>query len=73
MARCSPGNMYYLDPNIIRPLTAGVKLSFSELIGPDQVGKTWRLVMLGAKLPSHIPMHVVKTMAMFTDWEWLSL
>ena len=30
--------MYYLDPNIVRPLTAGVKLSFSELIGPDQVG-----------------------------------
>lgn len=30
-------NMYYLDPNIVRPLTAGVKLSFSELIGPDQV------------------------------------
>eukprot|EP00913_Durusdinium_trenchii_P030824 g28869.t1 len=30
-------NMYYLDPNIIRPLTASVRLSFSELVGPDQV------------------------------------
>eukprot|EP00438_Fugacium_kawagutii_P002126 Skav218476 [mRNA] locus=scaffold538:1119342:1125249:+ [translate_table: standard] len=31
------GNMYYLDPNIVRPLTAKVKLSFSEFIGPDEV------------------------------------
>ena len=33
-------NMYYLDPNIIRPLTASVRLSFSELVGPDQAGMT---------------------------------
>ena len=30
-------NMYYLDPNIIRPLTASVKLSFAEYVGPDTV------------------------------------
>lgn len=29
--------MYYLDPNIIRPLTAKVKLSFAEYVGPDEV------------------------------------
>lgn len=32
------GNMYYLDPNIVRPLTASVQLSFAELVGPDEVG-----------------------------------
>ena len=30
-------NMYYLDPNIVRPLTASVQLSFAELVGPDEV------------------------------------
>ncbi len=30
--------MYYLDPNIVRPLTASVQLSFAELVGPDEVG-----------------------------------
>ena len=52
--------MYYLDPNIVRPLTAGVKLSFSELIGPDQVrAKTWCAISfnLDAKLPRYSNYH----------------
>lgn len=30
-------NMYYLDPNILQPLTKSAKLSFAEYVGPDQV------------------------------------
>ena len=29
--------MYYLDSNILRPLTANCRLSYSELAGPRQV------------------------------------
>jgi len=29
--------MYYLEPNIIRPLTAKLGLSYAELVGPSQV------------------------------------
>lgn len=29
--------MYYIDPNIVRPLTHAYKLSFAERIGPSQV------------------------------------
>ena len=31
-------NMYYLDPNILQPLTKSAKLSFAEYVGPDQAG-----------------------------------
>jgi len=30
-------NMYYIDPNIIRPLTSRVKLSYAEFVGPQNV------------------------------------
>lgn len=30
-------NMYYIEPNIIKPLTCQVKLSYSELSGPKQI------------------------------------
>ena len=29
--------MYYIDPNIVRPLTAACRLSFAERIGPNRV------------------------------------
>ncbi|CAE7213387.1 unnamed protein product [Symbiodinium pilosum] len=30
-------NMYYIDPNILRRLTAHHKLSYAELVGPQKV------------------------------------
>ena len=30
-------NMYYLEPNIVKPLTKKYKLSYAELVGPNQV------------------------------------
>jgi len=29
--------MYYIDPNIVRPITSAYKLSFAERVGPSQV------------------------------------
>ncbi|CAJ1333273.1 unnamed protein product [Effrenium voratum] len=36
-AQIQDRNMYYIDPNIIRPLTAAKQLSYAELVGPRKV------------------------------------
>lgn len=49
-----PGNMYYMDANIVKPLTMPLKLSYAELVGPQDamwfVSHWWGCLVLNLRV-----------------------
>ena len=49
-----PGNMYYMDANIVKPLTMPLKLSYAKLVGPQDamwfVSHWWGCLVLNLRV-----------------------
>lgn len=60
-------NMYYIDSNLVRPLTARQKVSFAELVGPKEV--TWFVSHYWGSPFQHFISSILQHAHTFPDWQ----